>query len=89
MGFGRKWIKWVRFCISTVKFSVLINGALNCFLPAQRGLRQGDPLSPFPFVIAMEGLNNMIKVAKNTNYLRGFEVATNPNFVPNLAVTHL
>ena len=46
-------------------------------------------MSPFLFVIAMEGLNNMIKVARNTNYLRGFEVATNPNFVPNLAVTHL
>ncbi|WMV10595.1 hypothetical protein MTR67_003980 [Solanum verrucosum] len=38
MGFGRKWIKRVRFCISTVKFSVLINGAPEIFFPVQRGV---------------------------------------------------
>lgn len=67
MGVGRRWIQWINNCISTVRFSVLINGAPEGFFPAQRGLRQGDPLSPFLFIIVMEGLNNMIKVAREKN----------------------
>ena len=64
MGFGQKWLKWMEQCISTVCFSVLVNGSPTGFFQSYRGLRPGDPLSPFLFLIAMEGLNNMIKTAK-------------------------
>lgn len=89
MGFGRKWVHWVRYCISTVRFLVLINGSVEDFFPANRGLRQGDP--PFLFIIAMEGLNYMIKVARNNECLRGFKVVTNLNLSlkTNMEVTHL
>jgi len=63
MGFGQKWIKWVKFCISTVNFSIIINGSQTGYFKAQKGLRQGDPLSPFLFLLAMEGLNSMVKTA--------------------------
>jgi len=49
MGFGRKWVHWVRYCISIIRFSVLINGSPEGFFPANRGLRHGYPLSPFLF----------------------------------------
>lgn len=87
MGFGVQWIKWMKFCISTVKFSVIINGSPEGFFLTERGLRQGDPLSPFLFIIAMEGLNNMIKKAKLNGWIKGFEVAMNGH--NNQEITHL
>ena len=46
MGFGEKWASWIRWCISTASFSVLINGSPTGFFQSTRGLRQGDPISP-------------------------------------------
>ncbi|WMV55675.1 hypothetical protein MTR67_049060 [Solanum verrucosum] len=72
MGFGNKWINWINFCISTVKFSLIINGSPEGFFQSQRGLRQGDPMSPFLFILAMEGLNFMIRRARENGWIRGF-----------------
>ncbi|RVW65252.1 putative ribonuclease H protein [Vitis vinifera] len=45
MGFGTKWREWIWSCISTARFSVLVNGEPAGFFPSSKGLRQGDPLS--------------------------------------------
>ena len=62
-GFGTKWRNWMYFCISTVQFSVLINGTPCGFFNCTRGIRQGDSLSPFIFVLVMEALNRLMDKA--------------------------
>ena len=55
-GFPLLWRNSIQFCISTVHFSILINGCPSGFFASSRGLRQGDPLLPLLFVVMMEAL---------------------------------
>ena len=61
IGFGEKWCRWICTCISTVQFSIFINGAPTDFFGSTRGLRQGDQLAPMLFLVMMEVLSRMLK----------------------------
>ncbi|KAK3193246.1 hypothetical protein Dsin_024556 [Dipteronia sinensis] len=58
--FPPKVIMWIKACLTTPKFSISINGELAGFLSRKRGLHQGDPMSPYLFVIAMEVLSKIL-----------------------------
>ena len=63
MGFGGRWCSWIKWCLSIVSFSVLVNGSPTVFFQGSKGLRQGDPLSPYLFVIVMETYSCLMKRA--------------------------
>jgi hypothetical protein len=70
MGFTQRWLNWISLCLSTASTKIIVNGAPGRRICHARGLRQGDPLSPMLFVIAMEGLNRLIKVADDNGLLQ-------------------
>ncbi|KAJ9564655.1 hypothetical protein OSB04_000621 [Centaurea solstitialis] len=71
MGFGEKWRSWVKGCVGTAKVSVLVNGSPTSEFRMEKGVRQGDPLAPFLFILAAEGLNVAIQEAIRKNLFRG------------------
>jgi hypothetical protein len=75
-GFGQKWCSWIACCISSASFSVLINGSPAGFFNSSKGVRQGDPLSPFLFVIVMEAFSRMTKALVDHRRFSGFAVGS-------------
>ena len=86
-GFSVKWRRWISFCLSTVCFSILINGTPHGFFGSSRGLRQSDPLSPLLFVLVMEVVGKMLDKAIHEGHLSGFSIGVSAGRF--LMVSHL
>ncbi|XP_024640465.1 uncharacterized protein [Medicago truncatula] len=85
MGFSVLWRKWIKECIGTTTASVLVNGSPTDEFPLKRGLRQGDPLSPFLFLLAAEGFNILMKSMSANQFFHGYKVGSDATTV----VSHL
>ena len=74
MGFGRIWVRWLMSCINSVTFAVLLNGRSHGFIKPERGIRQGDPLSPFLFILCAEALVGIVNRAESQGHLHGIKL---------------
>ncbi|KAL0864587.1 hypothetical protein Bca101_043705 [Brassica carinata] len=75
MGFCQIWRDWIMKCITTVSYTVLINGDQSRTIIPQRGLRQGDPISPYLYIICTEGLSRLIKQSIQHKAIHGFKAS--------------
>lgn len=84
LGFRDIWILWIMECVTTVTYSFLINGAPQGKAVPSRGLRQGDPLSSYLFILCTEVLSGLCKNAQENGKLLGLQVAQRSPHVNHL-----
>lgn len=84
MGFHGTWIKWVMGCVTTVSYSFLLNGEPRGHLIPSRGLRQGDSISPYLYLLYAEGLSRMLTYTEHKRFISGISIAPNAPSINHL-----
>ena len=82
--FGSRWRRWITGCLSSVSYSVMINGRPRGKFKGYKGLRQRDPLSPFLFTLVVGGLSRLIEKATESEFVNSWEVGRE-----NVLISHL
>ena len=77
LGFQESWVALIMECITTVSYSVLMNGEPKCMITPSRGLRKGDPLSLYLFLFYAKGLNALLRNVAIGGDIQGFSICRN------------
>ena len=84
MGFPAVWIDRVMSCVTTPSFSILVNGKPYGMVHPTRGIKQGDPLSPYLFLLCVEGFTALLAKAELEGRIRGVSICRGAPRVTNL-----
>uniref|UniRef100_A0A2N9FI47 CCHC-type domain-containing protein n=1 Tax=Fagus sylvatica TaxID=28930 RepID=A0A2N9FI47_FAGSY len=74
-GFHRRWVDLIMTYVSTTSYTVMVNGAPYGYIKPSRGLRQGDPLSPYLFLLCAEGLSALIRKAEREKAIPNYAMS--------------
>ena len=84
LGFDQRWVNLIMACVKSVKYRVRFNSIEIDTISPTRGLRQGDPLSPYLFLLVAEGLSCMLKGAEERGELEGIKVCREAPVISHL-----
>ncbi|KAL6129644.1 hypothetical protein ACLB2K_072993 [Fragaria x ananassa] len=84
LGFNAQWVDLIMRCVTSVSFSVLWNGEAVGRITPSRGLRQGDPLSPYLFLMVLEGLTGLFQKADREGLIHGVKAAAEASVISHL-----
>ncbi|CAL1384173.1 unnamed protein product [Linum trigynum] len=84
LGFADRWVRMIMYCVSTVSYAALVKGhQSDTFFPT-RGLRKGDPISPYLFLLVAEGLSALTAKAEAEGFIQGLKVSQNAPMISHL-----
>lgn len=75
MGFCERWVKLIMECVQSVKYSITHGGELFGQINPSRGIRQGDSLSPYLFILCAEGLSSLIQSYERRKWIHECKIA--------------
>jgi hypothetical protein len=84
LGFDERWVQLIMECVTTISYRIKVNGELTDEIIPSRGLRQGDPLSPYLFLICVEGFSSLLNATEGEGKLQGLSICARAS-----SITHL
>ncbi|XP_021975310.1 uncharacterized protein LOC110870437 [Helianthus annuus] len=84
MNFPDRWCNWIKGVLHSARSSVLVNGSPTFEFNCEKGIRQGDTISPFSFLIVMEGLSSMLRMACDNGMFDGVQLNNDGPIISHL-----
>ncbi|KAL0451591.1 UNVERIFIED_CONTAM: putative mitochondrial protein, partial [Sesamum latifolium] len=75
LGFGKEFVELIMLLVTTVSYSLTLNGEPFGYFRPERGIRQGDPLSPYLFIFCAEAFSCLIQKAEERGVIQGIRVS--------------